>query len=205
MHISTHLVTIDAQIRCSLSSDCLYSEGTVSETKPLVSDSTTTTTTTTTIEYESISTYIDDCYYGDSQPLSNTFFMWRMWALFIIFLSSAGSGKADSYARTLLSRPNLNFSPTKFTTTTVTIATSGCVVGLMVIYNVEAVAEALGVCGTRSHIIFIHSFVHLKFDYVSSSDHDQVTPSAYFVTLISLANGLGRVTAGIEIVHLQYI
>ena len=46
---------------------------------------------------------------------------------------------------------------------------------------------------------FIHSYIHLKFDYVSSSDHDQVTPSAYFVTLISLANGLGRVTAGIEI------
>ena len=67
----------------------VYSDGTASETQPLTSGTTTTTTTT---EYESISTYIDDCYYGDSQPLSNTFFMWRMWALFAIFLSAAGSG-----------------------------------------------------------------------------------------------------------------
>lgn len=92
----------------------MYSEGNVTETKPLVSDS------TTTIEYESIGTFIDDCYYGDSQPLSNTFFMWRMWAIFIIFLSSAGSGKADTCARTLLSIDevffwvtNLNYLLTK--------------------------------------------------------------------------------------------
>jgi len=37
----------------------------------------------------------------------------------------------------------------------------------MVIYNVDAIAEALG-----------------------------VSPSSYFVTLISLANGLGRVSSG---------
>ena len=46
----------------------------------------------------------------------------------------------------------------------------------MVIYNVEAVAEALG-----------------------------VTPSSYFVTLISLANGLGRVLAGSPLNDLPHV
>lgn len=136
----------------------MYSDGTASETQPLTSGTTTTIT-----EYESISAYIDDCYYGDSQPLSNTFFMWRMWALFTIFLSAAGSGKANMFSCILTFALSLSLftSGNAFSTTVVFVlptlnqhyhdchnmylTVNHLLLGLMVIYNVEAVAEALGV------------------------------------------------------------
>ena len=39
---------------------------------------------------------LDDCFYGESRPLSDTFFMWRMWAMFFIFMSTSGAGFSTS-------------------------------------------------------------------------------------------------------------
>lgn len=71
-----------------------------------------------------------ECFYGNSMPLSKSFFTWRFWILYFTFLIMCGSG-------------------------------------LMVIDNVNAISEAVG-----------------------------KTASSFFVALISLANGAGRITAG---------
>jgi hypothetical protein len=76
------------------------------------------------------SPYLEHSFYGDSLPLAESIKTWRLWALFVHYLISAG-------------------------------------VGLMVIYNVYSITEAV-----------------------------DKEPTSFFVTMISLTNGLGRVFAG---------
>ena len=81
-------------------------------------------------QIENESTESNECFYGDSVPLSVSVRTWRFWSLYFSFLTICGTG-------------------------------------LMVIDNINVISEALG-----------------------------KQPNDYFVTLLSLANGAGRVTAG---------
>jgi len=44
----------------------------------------------------------DDCYYGESKPLSESFYTWRLWCIFFIFMVTAGSGLRFTFPLLLL-------------------------------------------------------------------------------------------------------